>query len=321
MIVFLLLAGSAYADPTVPVSILNQNSGTPCVVGATGCNLPVSGTFSATQTAFAPGGSTVSLSAGTTSSNVSFGSTTNVGVSNTGSQTAFVAFGTTSGVTATTSNYPILAGQTVFFAAGSNTYIAAITSTSATTLFISPGTGLPAITGGGASSGGGGGAVTASSGAYVSGSIADLGPYTTSNTVAYYLAGLYNGTATSSSLPIYFQSSVAAAGIQADSSAFINPSTAITTQIVGLSSGKKIYVTSFDVVASSANTVNFSYGTGTNCAGGLTAVSGTWSFAANGGIARGSGIGPVIIVPAGNALCVTTGQSGQVGIDVSYTQF
>ena len=168
----------------------------------------------------------------------------------------------------------------------------------------------------GSGGGGGGGAITAASGAIV-----DLGPYTTANTTNYYLAGLYNGTSPGSSLPIYYQGSTAVAAIQADSTAFINPTTATTTQIVGFVSGKKIYITSFDVVASSANTVNFSYGTGTNCATGLTAISATWSFAANGGISRGNGQGPVIVVPAGNSLCVTTGQSGQTGIDVSYAQF
>ena len=53
--------------------------------------------------------------------------------------------------------------------------------------------------------GGGGGAVTAASGAYVSGSIADLGPYTTANTVAYFLSQIAAGTAASSTLPIYGQ--------------------------------------------------------------------------------------------------------------------
>ncbi len=177
--------------------------------------LPVTGTFS--LGAFVPSGGAVSLSASTTSTAVALGATAStVAVANTGANTVYVLFGTTSGTTATTSNgFPVLAGQTVFLGNGANTYIAGITASSTSTLLVTPGSGLPAITGGGASSGGsvtiasGGvasGAYAAgsiASGAVVSGGIADLGPYTTANTVAYFLSQIAAGTAASSTLPIY----------------------------------------------------------------------------------------------------------------------
>jgi hypothetical protein len=43
-----------------------------------------------------------------------------------------------------------------------------------------------------------------------SGGIVDLGPYTTPNTLTYYMAAIYNGTAPSSLLPIYGQATTAA---------------------------------------------------------------------------------------------------------------
>ena len=46
-------------------------------------------------------------------------------------------------------------------------------------------------------------------GAVVSGGIADLGPYTTANTVAYFLSQIAAGTATSSTLPTYGQANAA----------------------------------------------------------------------------------------------------------------
>ena len=295
--------------------------------------LPVTGTFS--LGAFVPSGGAVSLSASTTSTAVALGATAStVAVANTGANTVYVLFGTTSGTTATTSNgFPVLAGQTVFLGNGANTYIAGITASSTSTLLITPGSGLPAITGGGASSGGsvtiasGGvasGAYAAgsiASGAVVSGGIADLGPYTTANTVAYFLSQIAAGTAASSTLPIYVQGSTAQAAIQADKSALLNDANATATQIVALSGSTKIYLTGYSIVAAVAENVKFQYGTGTNCGTGTTDITSLMAFAANGGISRGNGQGILFTVPSGNALCVTASTTGPTAVDVSYAQF
>lgn len=221
--------------------------------------------------------------------------------------------------------------------------------------------------------GGGGGAVTAVFGAYVSGSIADLGPYTTANTVAYFLSQIAAGTAASSTLPIYcadaptppsysagnnalscdlsgnarvvIGNGSTAAAVKAastapmstdpalvvslspnstpvaTSSAFLNDANATATQIVALSSTTKIYVSAYSIVASVAENVKFQYGTGTNCGTGTTDLTALMAFAANGGIAAGSGMAPLFVVPAGNALCVTASTTGPTAVNVSYAQF
>jgi hypothetical protein len=109
--------------------------------------------------------------------------------------------------------------------------------------------------------------------------------------------------------------------IQASASAAINVSTATTTQLVALSASKKIYVTSFDVIAGGTGNITFVYGTGTNCGTGTTALTGAYPLTAQAGIAKGNGLGPVLTVPISNALCVTTSAAVQMSGSVAYTQF
>ena len=109
--------------------------------------------------------------------------------------------------------------------------------------------------------------------------------------------------------------------IQADTTAAINVSTATTTQLVALSSGKKIYVTSWDVIAGGTGNITFEYGTGTTCGTGTTALTGAYPLTAQNGESKGVGLGPVLIVPAGNALCVLTSAAVQMSGSISYTQF
>jgi hypothetical protein len=109
--------------------------------------------------------------------------------------------------------------------------------------------------------------------------------------------------------------------VQSDSSAAINVSTATTTQIVALSSGKSIYVSGWDIVVAAADNITLEYGTGTNCGTGTTALTGAYNFAANGGLATGSGLGVLFKLPASNALCVVTGAAVQASGRVSYAQF
>ena len=109
--------------------------------------------------------------------------------------------------------------------------------------------------------------------------------------------------------------------IQADHSTPINVSTATTTQLVALSSGKAISITHWDVVVAAADNVTLEYGTGTNCGTGTTALTGAYNFGANGGRAGGTGLGPILFVPAGDALCILTSAAAQASGVVSYTQF
>jgi hypothetical protein len=109
--------------------------------------------------------------------------------------------------------------------------------------------------------------------------------------------------------------------VQADNSVAINISTATTTQIVALSSGKKIYVVAWDVVAGGTGAITLEYGTGSNCGAGTTMLTGAYPLTAQNGIAKGGGLGAVLVVPAGNALCALTSAAVQMSGSVAYTQF
>lgn len=109
--------------------------------------------------------------------------------------------------------------------------------------------------------------------------------------------------------------------IQSDNSVAINVSTATTTQLVALTSAQKIYVTGYDVVAGGTGNITFEYGTGTACATGTTALTGAYPLTAQSGLTKGGGLGPVLVVPAGNALCVLTSAAVQMSGSVAYTKF
>lgn len=120
------------------------------------------------------------------------------------------------------------------------------------------------------------------------------------------------------------------AGIVAcDNSAAINVSTATTTQIVPISgTGGRTYVCSIHLVTAAANNVALISGSGTNCAsnqaglaGGTSAASG-WNFAANSGLAWGSGFGMLMkTATTNNELCVVTSATTQLSGVITYTQF
>ncbi len=109
--------------------------------------------------------------------------------------------------------------------------------------------------------------------------------------------------------------------IQAGASVPINISTAATTQLIAGVSGKAIYVTAWDMIAAGTTNFTFEYGTGTNCAVGVTPLTGPYSLVAQFGAAKGSGLGPVLVVPAGNALCALSSAAVQVSGSLAYTQF
>jgi hypothetical protein len=106
---------------------------------------------------------------------------------------------------------------------------------------------------------------------------------------------------------------------QTGATAPINISTATTTQIVAAQGNYSVQVTHFNFIAASAENVTFEYGTGTNCANGTTAISGTYNLTSSAlGIAAGSGAAAVMIVPPGQALCLVTSAAVQLGGFLSY---
>lgn len=106
--------------------------------------------------------------------------------------------------------------------------------------------------------------------------------------------------------------------VQTGASTVVEPSSATTTQIVGLISGNRILVTSYEGTAPSGMW-QLVYGTGTNCATGTTKASDSYT-ATGPQQGAGVGLGPVIVVPTGNALCVVTDSPVQYSFRVAYSQ-
>jgi hypothetical protein len=109
--------------------------------------------------------------------------------------------------------------------------------------------------------------------------------------------------------------------VQASASVPINVSTATTTQLVAISGTATIFVTAFDLVGGGTGNATLVYGTGSNCATGTTSLTGPYPLVAQTVITKGSGHGPVLVVPSGNALCITTSAAVQLSGSVSYAQF
>jgi hypothetical protein len=107
--------------------------------------------------------------------------------------------------------------------------------------------------------------------------------------------------------------------------AAVNITTATTTQIVALSGTTKIHVCSYQFsVAGTTPTVTFEYGTGTNCATGLTAISGaiapTSGSVINSAVGGASGL--AFVVPSGDALCILSGgTSPSIQGLITYAQY
>jgi len=102
--------------------------------------------------------------------------------------------------------------------------------------------------------------------------------------------------------------------------AAINESTAATNEIVALTASNLIYVCSYKWVTTAANSLSWSYGTGTDCATGTTAIEGPQPYAANGGVTESGGGAPLFVVPSGQALCLVSSAATAHGGRISYVK-
>lgn len=106
----------------------------------------------------------------------------------------------------------------------------------------------------------------------------------------------------------------------------INISTATTTLIVTGVSGRQVRFCSFHMITAAANNVAWIEGTGATCgtgtagmAGGTTAASG-YNFAANAGLAIGTGLGEVLTTATtGDSACLVTSAATQLSGFAKYT--
>ncbi|KUR79448.1 hypothetical protein [Novosphingobium sp. FSW06-99] len=113
--------------------------------------------------------------------------------------------------------------------------------------------------------------------------------------------------------------------IQGASTVAISATTSGTVQLVALASGKSIYVTHVHVITATSAGFALVYGTGTNCGSGTTYLDGangnTMAFTANSGYSAGVGLGPVYVVPSGNALCAVFSTAANYAGSLTYSQF
>jgi hypothetical protein len=312
------------------------------------CLKPTSaGTLS--TAAFAPSGQT-SLSVTNVSGRVALPTTgPTVLVQNTGSNTVYLNFGSAS-VVATTGGYPIQAGYAIAFAAGSNTYIAGITSSSTSTLAITTGTGVPAITGGG-SGGGSGGVVTGN----VSNGATSVAPTSTNvGTVAYNY--VWDGSAwqrmDNSPVPVTQSgtwtpeilgadgSTVATVKAASTKSASTDTALVVATRptanpictskvIVNQTGSTDLvtltnsgYICSIVLVSASAQNISLVEGTGPVCATGITGMIGgttaSVALGANGGFSSISPSPWLVTAAAAKHICLLQSAAGNVSGVITY---
>ncbi len=108
----------------------------------------------------------------------------------------------------------------------------------------------------------------------------------------------------------------------------ISITSATTTLLITGVSGRQVRICSMHLVTAIANNVALIEGTGATCgtgtaglAGGTTAANG-YNFAANGGIAIGSGLGEVITTATtGDSVCAITSAAGPLAGFIKYTIF
>lgn len=280
----------------------------------------------ATLAGFTPGGTTAVLAVTTTSADVALPAGTVVKVVNWGANDVHFRVTVAAG-TAVTTDEVLKAGAATGVTVGSNTHLSAITDSSTSSLSLAGGSGLVSGYGGGGATSGGATAALQTTGntslatiATNSGSSIPAGAAIIGKTgIDQTTPGTTNNVTLSTNvgtLPI----------VQATASAAITFTAAGgPTQIIAASGSTKIYVTHIHYVLSGAGTFALVTGTGTNCGTGTTYLEGAsshpLSYAANGGISAGSGLGPIYVTGAGGEICaITTGAVDTSGT-ISYAQF
>lgn len=110
------------------------------------------------------------------------------------------------------------------------------------------------------------------------------------------------------------------AQIACNSSTRIAITTATTTQIVAAVANQVISICAFLEESDGTINVTWVYGTGAACAVGQVALTGPMHLSAGESHFPGTGIGILLQVPAGNALCLVTTGAGNLAGYVNYVQ-
>jgi hypothetical protein len=107
-----------------------------------------------------------------------------------------------------------------------------------------------------------------------------------------------------------------------DQQAFLDMTTATTTELVALTASQTIHICHIRVSANGATTMTFKRGTGTNCGTGTTAIDNAIELTAQTGYVAGIGFGEVLNGGASaNAVCVTNSAAVNLHIFVRYAKY
>lgn len=107
-----------------------------------------------------------------------------------------------------------------------------------------------------------------------------------------------------------------------DSQAFLDMTTATTTELVALTTSRTIHVCHIRVISNGTTTFTFKRGTGTNCGTGTTSIDNAIELTAQVGFIAGTGFGEVLNGGASaNALCVTNSAAVNLHVFVRYAVY
>jgi hypothetical protein len=108
--------------------------------------------------------------------------------------------------------------------------------------------------------------------------------------------------------------------ISPKSSVVVNLTGSSATQLVALTTGKKVYLCGLAVGnTTAATTLTLNYGTGSACGTGTTALTGAVPMAANGLFTVGGFSTTFASAPVSNAVCMTASAAGVAGV-LTYVQ-
>lgn len=113
-------------------------------------------------------------------------------------------------------------------------------------------------------------------------------------------------------------------GVQATSSVAISVSTATTTKLVAALNAKATtWITGYQLWAGGTGNATLVYGTTTTtaCDTGQTALTGIFNMTAQTHLEYGAGLGPILVPPPGNDICLVTSAAVQISGSLAYSQF
>lgn len=109
---------------------------------------------------------------------------------------------------------------------------------------------------------------------------------------------------------------------------FTTVSLTANTQLISGTASQHVRICSINLVAAAATNVALVSGTGTVCATGIAGIAGGstastgWNFAANGGIAQGSGLGVIMRTAAsGDNVCLLVSAANQISGVIGWTKY